>query len=378
MYADARLNLRFGLTGHARSVICEQAAPAHRTAAHRTHLLQQRWSETMAELVAAVTPLLAADQAEPRYIEAVQAAVEKCVADTAGQTCYICRDGAADEGLVRGCACRGAAGVAHVSCLARQAQVAAERSGLCEQRWYICGLCEQRYHGVVACALGWACWKTYVGRPEADHLRKCAMTLLGNGLHYAGHHADALSVREAELSMLRRIGVPEEQMLAVRSNLANAYQMLGRTEQAMLMRRDVYSGLSKPESYGEEHVITLMAANNYASTLCSLKRFEEARSLLCRTMPVARRVLGENHEATLKMRSTYAEALCRDDSATLDDVREAVTTFEEIEPTARRVLGGANPLTTRIEQALRNARAELRASETPSPAHSGDCLISYF
>jgi hypothetical protein len=33
-------------------------------------------------------------------------------------------------------------------------------------RWYSCSLCEQRYHGVVCCALGWACWKTYVGRPE--------------------------------------------------------------------------------------------------------------------------------------------------------------------------------------------------------------------
>ena len=30
------------------------------------------------------------------------------------------------------------------------------------KRWYSCSLCEQEYHGVVRCALGWACWKTYV------------------------------------------------------------------------------------------------------------------------------------------------------------------------------------------------------------------------
>ena len=24
-------------------------------------------------------------------------------------------------------------------------------------RWHTCGLCKQDYHGVVACALGWAC-----------------------------------------------------------------------------------------------------------------------------------------------------------------------------------------------------------------------------
>ena len=36
------------------------------------------------------------------------------------------------------------------------------------RRWDTCGLCEQKYHGIVRCALGWACWKTYVGRPETD------------------------------------------------------------------------------------------------------------------------------------------------------------------------------------------------------------------
>ena len=34
---------------------------------------------------------------------------------------------------------------------------------------------------------------------------------------------------------------------------------------------------------------TLRAANNYASTLNVLKRFEEAKALLRKTMPVARR-----------------------------------------------------------------------------------------
>ena len=66
------------------------------------------------------------------------------------------------------------------------------------------------------------------------------------------------------------------------------------------------------------------------------------------------------------MRWNYARALCRDGGATLDDVREAVTTLEEIEPIARRVLGGAYPITVGIEKLLRTARAALRARETPS------------
>ena len=91
-----------------------------------------------------------------------------------------------------------------------------------------------------------------------------------------------------------------------------------------------------------------------------------------RQIPVAQRVLGENHEFTLTMRSIYAQTLYRDEGATLDDVREAVTTLEETERAARRLLGGAHPHTSAMEQALRNARAALRARETPpSPPPSG-------
>jgi hypothetical protein len=46
-----------------------------------------------------------------------------------------------------------------------------------------------------------------------------------------------------------------------------------------------------------------------------------------------------------------------DSGATLDDLREAVTTLEEIERTAQRVLGGAHPLVVHIEGVLHNARA---------------------
>ena len=60
----------------------------------------------------------------------------------------------------------------------------------------------------------------------------------------------------------------------------------------------------------------------------------------------------------------YARALYKDDGATLDDVREAVTTLEDTERIARRVLGGAHPLTVGIENSLQNARAALRARES--------------
>ena len=69
--------------------------------------------------------------------------------------------------------------------------------------------------------------------------------------------------------------------------------------------------------------------------------------------------------SALFMRGCYAEALYRDPDATLDDLRESVETLEETSRTARRVLGGAHPVTAKIEHDLRNARAALRARETP-------------
>ena len=59
----------------------------------------------------------------------------------------------------------------------------------------------------------------------------------------------------------------------------------------------------------------------------------------------------------------YAMALYLDEGATLDDTIESVNTLEELERTARRVLGGAHPLTTAMEDSLRQARAALRARE---------------
>ena len=108
---------------------------------------------------------------------------------------------------------------------------------------------------------------------------------------------------------------------------------------------------------------TLLAANNYGASLKDHNSFEEARLLLRKAIPVARRVLGQSHRITLTMRLFYARALYEDEGATFDDVREAVTTLDDAERTARRVFGGAHPLTGDIDTSLRISRAVLRDRE---------------
>ena len=91
--------------------------------------------------------------ANKNYEEAAAEADEECAEDTEGQTCYICLEDGADEGLVRMCACRGASGIAHLSCLARQAKILVQEA---EERnlntaafntrwrlWDTCRLCKQ-------------------------------------------------------------------------------------------------------------------------------------------------------------------------------------------------------------------------------------------
>ena len=333
--------------------------------------------------------------ANTRYTAAVSIAAEACAEDTKGQTCHICTRALhwkTKEGLVRMCGCSGTSGFAHVSCLEEQAKIlvaeAEENNSDDSQwhRWHKCGLCEQDYYGIVRCALGWACWKTYLGRPETDGHRTAAISVLGNGLLEIGQYDDALSVKETHLATLRRLDADKQNILDVQGNLAVTYATLERYELALRMKRIVYYGYLKLK--GKEHKDTLISANNYADSLIQLERYKTVMSLLRETLPIARRVLEESDETMLRLRVNYARALCvvSADAVTgtsLDDLREAVTTLEESERTARRVFRGtrpeprwlgAHPFVEQVEYFLRESRGLLhkkrKTEATPSPRNS--------
>ena len=104
---------------------------------------------------------------------------------------------------------------------------------------------------------------------------------------------------------------------------------------------------------------------HYAASLIGLLRFEEAKSLLSKATPVARRALGEDHIRTLKLRWSYSMALFEDPAATRDNLREAVSSLEELERTARRVLGDVHPITEGMEDELQDAQDTLYARGLP-------------
>ena len=117
----------------------------------------------------------------------------------------------------------------------------------------------------------------------------------------------------------------------------------------------------------------------YCNKTCQHDHWRRGHKQICKK--IHRGGNAEQYHANKKYKEAVAEAVeaCADDTmgdgATLDDLREAVTTLEDAERIARRVLGAAHPLTTGIEEQLQNVRAALRAHETPSPAGSATAGI---
>ena len=276
--------------------------------------------------------------ADEKYDEAVKVAVEKCAKDgprsTKGQTCYICTEGIkrrTGEGLVSGfCACRGTVGTVHISCLVRQAQVAAEGDvGIQANwpRWYTCGLCHNEIVGNVRWALGWACWKTYVGRLENHTSEVKVMNILAGGLFEGNRSAEAVVVLEAQLAAeLRTLNRPAN-ILAIRSNLANCYTKLDRLEEALPIYHAVY------EAKGD-----LLAAMNYIQALVQTNQFAAARAVGRKELPAIRK-LGLDHDLALNFRRNYAGALYGDDDATLDEQREGLAMIQDVATRWARVFG---------------------------------------
>ena len=151
-------------------------------------------------------------------------------------------------------------------------------------------------------------------------------------------------------------------MLATQSNLASTYQALGRREEALRMRREVYSGNLR--LFGEGSFETLREANNYAAILLSLERQAEAKPILRKAIPNARRTLGAEHDLTLNLRKFYGQFLYEDPSASRADVVEAIEVFEDVQRRARRVFGPDHPNWKSLPHELTAAREKLASFDT--------------
>ena len=186
--------------------------------------------------------------ADKKYKEALAVAVEKCAADTKGQKCYICLEAvhsSTGEGLVRGCACEGNQGFAHLSCLVhvsslglqetkdrafassdylrdceRNATTVSKDSDVSKdirkigQKMLSCRLCKKQHDAIILHAIGWGYWKNCASKSEQRFPAKsdeCAQVLgalanLAMCLGISGHVAEATEVEQTIRSTIERLG----------------------------------------------------------------------------------------------------------------------------------------------------------------------------
>ena len=314
--------------------------------------------------------------ANEKYKEAVAVAVKECAEDTKGQTCYICLEDGSEEGLVRRCACRGAAGVAHLSCLAKQAKILCDEAEEDDERydeswnkWNKCGMCKQHYHGMAINALGWACWKSYVGLPEADDKRCAALRALSHCIAVDDRDgASAICIHQANIDSVRRF-MPDEEglLLHATTNLALAYKSVGRDSEALALQREVYA---QSKELGDEDDVFFSTVTDLALSLMEADLWGEAKTLLREHLTAASDSLGADHLETLYARLYYAESLLYDDGdgeTTYEqdraDYLESERIAADVLRRAERIYGSGHPVTVEAQDILKEAREDIAANE---------------
>ena len=291
--------------------------------------------------------------ADRRAAEAAAAAEAACKGDVVrGATCYICLGNG--PGLVRGCACRGDAGYAHVACLIRaEAELGPEsRDGLGQ-----CPTCRQYYHGAVRLAVAWGEWRAVArcnNKRFFDALRE-----LGMALHECDQHEDALVLIRCRLKYIkagwpqlegRELSESQVAFAGEQANLANILGSLGKQDEACGILRECFS-LSK-RAKGVEAPDTISVAVNLANNLKVTRHFQEARKLLEEMLPLSRKVMGSLDTSTINLAVLLGDVLqaCEiqpdgNMQLSLDTARAVAKLYDEAYASSRRLFGDGHPET---------------------------------
>jgi len=251
-----------------------------------------------------------------------------------------------------------------LSCLVRQAEVAMKEkeelnTGEGLLKWQKCFDCGQGFHGAVEVALGWACWKMYLGRPETAFLRCQALGILGRSLRLP-RPEEALPVLEANLALTRRYWSHDrEVILTAQSTLANCYASLERDDEALVLLRANYA--SWVTFRGTANESTIASALNLCVGLNVIGHLDEAVTLLRSTLKEAQRVLGFGNASTLKVVGFLATTIISDrSSSSFEEILEVGALVNEHFDTVRRIFGVGHPLTQQFSTLSGDILAKLK------------------
>ena len=103
-----------------------------------------------------------------------------------------------------------------------------------------------------------------------------------------------------------------------------------------------------------------VSVHNYALSLLALRRFAEAKRVLRKVAPVARRVLGDSNDLTLSLREDLSRATL-DGESSAEEKRQALQMLEDTVAVMRRVLGPAHPDTLHAQSELKMYRSRRKS-----------------
>jgi tetratricopeptide (TPR) repeat protein len=182
-----------------------------------------------------------------------------------------------------------------------------------------------------------------------DRATLTARSNLASAYLLAGRVNDALLLQERNLADAERLLGPDHRSaLTARGNLASTYEEAGRLSDAMpLLKR---SAADAERLLGPDDPWTLAAVNNLANGYRLAGRYNEAIRLHRQNLTDRLRVLGPDHPYTLTGRNNLANALLD-----ADRFREAIPLYEQNLADRLRVLGPDHRDTLQSRNNLANA-----------------------
>ena len=254
-----------------------------------------------------------------------------------------------------GCACRGSAGGAHLSCLVAAAQAKGDGYGLA---WCTCPTCKQQYTGPINVGLARAAWSWFQNRAESSKERLLALHYLVGALagsHTEAARAEARPLHEEVLATMRRShGDAHPATLRSMTTFAGLLDDMGDPAAALALLVEALPGCRR--AWGEEGAATLNCMNILASVRWKVGQLAQARSISEEAMMALRQA--ERRTGAHESIHIAAQILCNSGAllVKIGDLQTGMALHDESVTIARRVLGEVHPLTQEMAVLANNNR----------------------
>ncbi len=259
---------------------------------------------------------------------------KRAMAQSAADVCHICLEGS-PEIIQSGCACRGAAGLAHPACREKAATELAKRKGYTMR--LTCQTCKKEFTGAMRRKLVNAWWLQVQGYAEEDTERLAAGNALATLLCYEGNSTEAERIEREVLATQTRVhGAKHPDTVTTLNNLASTLSEQGKHKAAEKIQREVLA--VRGRVFGAEHPDTLSAQNNLARFLCRQGKLARAEKMQRECVGVRERVFGAEHHDTLGAKNNLARTLHKRGS-----YAEAEGIERKVLALRTRVQGAAHP-----------------------------------